>query len=78
MLHLKLQVPYTAFGMASAHTTATWSSKHLTTFRGPVLCRAITVGGILASAETTVLITAEETLEALAKGKTIGYRRPGE
>jgi Putative transposase of IS4/5 family (DUF4096) len=28
--------------------------------------------------ETTVLMTVEEMLEALAKGKDIGYRRPGE
>ncbi len=39
---------------------------------------AITAGGALASVETTVLMTVEETLEALAKGKGIGYRRPGE
>ncbi len=39
---------------------------------------AITAGGALASAETTVLMSVEETLEALAKGKEIGYRRPGE
>ncbi|HEX9372739.1 MAG TPA: GYD domain-containing protein, partial [Roseiflexaceae bacterium] len=39
---------------------------------------AITAGGALASVETTVLMTVEETLEALAKGKRIGYRRPGE
>ena len=39
---------------------------------------AITAGGALASAETTVLMSVEETLEALAKGKSIGYRRPGE
>src|SRR3970282_1621505 len=43
---------------------------------GPVL--AIAAGGALASVETTVLMTVEETLEALAKGKGIGYRRPGE
>ena len=30
------------------------------------------------SVETTVLMTVEETLEALAKSKSIGYRRPGE
>jgi len=35
-------------------------------------------GDALASVETTVLMTVEETLEALAKGKAIGYRRPGE
>jgi hypothetical protein len=39
---------------------------------------AITAGGALASVETTALMTVEETLEALAKGKEIGYRRPGE
>ena len=38
---------------------------------------AIAAGGALASAETTVLMTVEETLEALAKGKAIGYRTPG-
>ena len=39
---------------------------------------AITAGGALASVETTVLMSVEEMLEALAKGKDIGYRRPGE
>ena len=39
---------------------------------------AITAGGALASVETTVLMTVEETLEALAKSKSIAYRRPGE
>ena len=39
---------------------------------------AIAAGGALASVETTVLMTVEETLEALEKGKEIGYRRPGE
>jgi uncharacterized protein with GYD domain len=38
----------------------------------------ITAGGALSSVGTTVLMTVEETLEALAKGKDIGYRRPGE
>jgi uncharacterized protein with GYD domain len=39
---------------------------------------AIAAGGALASLETTVLMTVEETLEALAKSKSIAYRRPGE
>jgi uncharacterized protein with GYD domain len=39
---------------------------------------AIAAGGALAAVETTVLMTVEETLEALGKGKGIGYRRPGE
>jgi uncharacterized protein with GYD domain len=39
---------------------------------------AIAAGGALASVETTVLMTVEETLEALAKSKSIAYRPPGE
>jgi uncharacterized protein with GYD domain len=39
---------------------------------------AIAAGGALSKVETTVLMTVEETLEALARAKGIGYRRPGE
>jgi uncharacterized protein with GYD domain len=39
---------------------------------------AIAAGGALARVETTVLMTVEETLEALAKAKGISYRKPGE
>jgi uncharacterized protein with GYD domain len=39
---------------------------------------AIAAGGALASVETTVLLTVEETLEALGKSKEIRYRPPGE
>ena len=39
---------------------------------------AITSGGALSSVETTALMSVEETLEALEKGRDIGYRRPGE
>jgi uncharacterized protein with GYD domain len=39
---------------------------------------AIAAGGALSSVETTVLMTVEDTLEALAKSKSIAYRRPGE
>src|SRR5438067_10481579 len=38
---------------------------------------AIAAGGALSSVDATVLMTVEETLEALAKGKSVGYRRPG-
>jgi uncharacterized protein with GYD domain len=41
------------------------------------LAVAIAAGGALASVETTVLLSVEETLEGLAKGKAIGYRKPG-
>ena len=39
---------------------------------------AIGAGGALASIQTTVLLSVEETLEALGKASSIGYRRPGE
>lgn len=37
---------------------------------------AIGAGGALSSCETTVLLTVEETMEALGKAKSIGYRPP--
>ena len=41
------------------------------------LAVAIAAGGALASVETTVLLSVEETLDGLAKAKAIGYRKPG-
>jgi uncharacterized protein with GYD domain len=38
---------------------------------------AITGGGALSSLETTVLLTVEETMEALGRAGQIGYRAPG-
>ena len=38
---------------------------------------AITGGGALSSFETTVLLTVDETLEALRKAQTVQYRAPG-
>ena len=38
---------------------------------------AIGGGGALSKHETTVLLTVEETLEALKRGSGIGYRAPG-
>ena len=38
---------------------------------------AISGGGALSSFETTVLLTVEETMEALRKAEQIKYRRPG-
>ena len=37
---------------------------------------AITGGGALHSVETTVLMSVEDTLEALRKAQTVQYRRP--
>ena len=38
---------------------------------------AISGGGALSSLETTVLLTVEETLEALNRAQDVGYRVPG-
>ena len=39
---------------------------------------AIGAGGAVSSFETTVLLTVEDTLAALQRAKTIGYRQPGD
>src|SRR5881275_374234 len=41
------------------------------------VARAISAGGALSSFETTVLLTVEETIQALGKAKAIRYRPPG-
>lgn len=38
---------------------------------------AISGGGALSSFETTVLLTVEETMDALARAQRVGYRPPG-
>ena len=38
---------------------------------------AITSGGALSSLETTVLLTVDETLDALRKAQEVGYRFAG-
>ena len=38
---------------------------------------AISSGGALSKFETTVLLTVEETLEALGRADSVGYRSPG-
>lgn len=38
---------------------------------------AIGAGGALGSLETTVLLTVEETMDALGRAQQIGYRAPG-
>jgi uncharacterized protein with GYD domain len=39
---------------------------------------ALSGGGALSKCETTALLTVEETLAALERAETIGYRAPGE
>src|SRR5690349_9021764 len=38
---------------------------------------ALSSGGAISSLETTVLLTVEETLDALGRAKQVGYRPPG-
>ena len=38
---------------------------------------AISAGGALSSLQTTPLLTVEETLEALAKARSVKYKAPG-
>jgi len=38
---------------------------------------AISGGGALSSLETTVLLTVEETMDAMRKAKQVRYRPPG-
>jgi uncharacterized protein with GYD domain len=38
---------------------------------------AITGGGSLSSFDTTVLLTVDETMDALRKAEQVGYRAPG-
>jgi uncharacterized protein with GYD domain len=39
---------------------------------------AIGGGGAISKFETTVLMSIEDTIDALSRASTIGYRRPGE
>ena len=38
---------------------------------------ALSSGGAISSLETTVLLTVEDTLEALGRAQQVGYRAPG-
>ena len=38
---------------------------------------ALSAGGAMSTLDTTVLLTVDETLEALRKAKDVGYRPPG-
>ena len=38
---------------------------------------ALAAGGALSPVETTVLLTVEETMEALGRASSVGYRPPG-
>lgn len=62
-----------AFGDHDAYTL--WEAPDNVAMAATAL--AITGGGALSSFETTVLLTVEETLDALRKASSIAYRPPG-
>jgi uncharacterized protein with GYD domain len=63
-----------AFGGRDAYIV--WEAPDNVSMAATVL--AITAGGALSSLETTVLMSVEETIEALQKASSIAYRPPGE
>jgi uncharacterized protein with GYD domain len=69
----KLHGFWYAFGTHDGY--ALWESPDNVSMAAVAL--AITSGGALSSFETTVLLTVDETLEALRKAKQVGYRAPG-
>jgi uncharacterized protein with GYD domain len=69
----KLHGFWYAFGPHDAYTL--WEAPDNVSMAGVAL--AIIGGGALSSLETTVLLTVEETLDALGKAKEIQYRPPG-
>ncbi len=62
-----------AFGHQDAY--ALWEAPDNTSMAAVAL--AITAGGALRSHETTLLLTVEETMDALRKAPQVGYRAPG-
>jgi uncharacterized protein with GYD domain len=62
-----------AFGPHDAYTL--WDAPDNVSMAAVAL--AITGGGALSSLETTVLLTVDETLDALRKAQEVQYRPPG-
>ena len=69
----KLHGFWYAFGAHDGYTL--WEAPDNVSMAAVAL--AIGAGGALSSFETTVLLTVDETLEALSKVQQIGYRAPG-
>ena len=63
-----------SFGSHDGHTL--WEAPDNVSMAAVAL--AIGGGGALSSLETTVLMTVEDTLEALRKADQIQYKKPGE
>ena len=70
----KLHGFWYAFGEYDAYTL--WEAPDNVSMAATAV--AISAGGALSAFETTVLLTVEETLQALRKASSIKYRRPGE
>ena len=69
----KLHGFWYAFGADDAYTL--WEAPDNVSMASVAL--AIGAGGALSSLETTVLLTVEETMEALARAGQVQYRKPG-
>ncbi len=69
----KLHGFWYAFGTHDGYTV--WEAPNNVSMAAVAL--AIGAGGALNSFETTVLLTVEETLDALRKAGQVGYRAPG-
>lgn len=69
-----LQGFWYAFGDHDAYTL--WEAPDNVSMAATAI--AISAGGALSSLHTTVLLTVEETLAALHKAASIGYRPPGQ
>jgi uncharacterized protein with GYD domain len=69
----KLHGFWYAFGTHDGYTL--WEAPDNVSMAAVAL--AITGGGALSSFETTVLLTVDDTIAALRKAGTIGYRAPG-
>ena len=69
----KLHGFWYAFGSHDGYTL--WEAPDNVSMAAVAL--AIAGGGALSSLETTVLLTVDETIEALGKAEQIGYRPPG-
>jgi uncharacterized protein with GYD domain len=69
----KLHGFWYAFGPHDAYTL--WEAPDNVSMAAVAL--AISSGGALSSLETTVLLTVDETMDALSKAQQVGYRAPG-
>jgi uncharacterized protein with GYD domain len=69
----KLHGFWYAFGPHDAYTL--WEAPDNVSMAAVAL--AISSGGALGSLETTVLLTVDETMDALSKAQQVGYRAPG-